>query len=147
MISLIRMKQGKSFSKYSKTPRRSNMTPTSMLPAMVSKTPLWRMKRWVALHDCLPHLETRIPSKTIGKITSWTPSMTPTWMMTTAIIGMSLISTLTQWLRSHRYVSNFNSNTVADLQQLLVALGSLSSSVEQYIPHSANVRKIRDKIS
>ena len=28
--------------------------------------------------------------------------------------------------------------TVADHQQLLVALGSLSSSVEQYMPHSAN---------
>ena len=31
-----------------------------------------------------------------------------------------------------RYVSNFNINTVADCQQLLVALSSLSSSVEQY---------------
>ena len=30
-----------------------------------------------------------------------------------------------------RYVSNFNINTVADCQQLLVALSSLSSSVEQ----------------
>ena len=29
-----------------------------------------------------------------------------------------------------RYVSNFNINTVADHQQFLVALGSLSSSVE-----------------
>ena len=36
-----------------------------------------------------------------------------------------------------RYVSNFDNNTVADCQQLLVALGSLSSSVEQYMPHSA----------
>ena len=32
-----------------------------------------------------------------------------------------------------RYVSNFNINTVADCQQLRVALGSLSSSVEQYV--------------
>ena len=37
-----------------------------------------------------------------------------------------------------RYVSHFNINTVAHHQQLLVALGSLSSSVEQYMPHSAN---------
>ena len=37
-----------------------------------------------------------------------------------------------------RYVSNFDINTVADCQQLLVALGSLSSSVEQYMSHSAN---------
>ena len=36
------------------------------------------------------------------------------------------------------YVSNFDINTVADRQQFLVALGSLSSSVEQYMPHSAN---------
>ena len=33
-----------------------------------------------------------------------------------------------------RYVSHFNIDTVADHQQLLVALGSLSSSVEQYMP-------------
>ena len=33
----------------------------------------------------------------------------------------------------HRYVSNFDINTVADCQQLLVALGSLSSSAEQYV--------------
>ena len=37
-----------------------------------------------------------------------------------------------------RYVSIFDSNTVADCQQLLVALGSLSSNVEQYMPHYAN---------
>ena len=43
----------------------------------------------------------------------------------------------------HRYVSNFNINTVADRQQLLVALGSLSSSVEQYMPHSANCVKCK----
>ena len=42
-----------------------------------------------------------------------------------------------------RYVSNFDINTVADHQQLLVALGSLSSSVEQYIPHSANCVKCK----
>ena len=42
-----------------------------------------------------------------------------------------------------RYVSNFNINTVADCQQLLVALGSLSSSVEQYMPHSAKVRGLQ----
>ena len=42
-----------------------------------------------------------------------------------------------------RYVSNFNINTVADRQQLLVALGSLSSSVEQYMPHSANCVKCK----
>ena len=36
-----------------------------------------------------------------------------------------------------RYVSNFDINTGADHQQLLVALGSLSSSVEQYMAHSA----------
>ena len=43
----------------------------------------------------------------------------------------------------HRYVSNFNINTMADHQQLLVALGSLSSSVEQYMPHSANCVKCK----
>ena len=43
----------------------------------------------------------------------------------------------------HRYVSNFNINTVADRQQLLVALGSLSSSVEQYMPHSASCVKCK----
>ena len=43
----------------------------------------------------------------------------------------------------HRYVSNFDINTVADCQQLLVALGSLSSSVEQYMPHSANCVKCK----
>ena len=42
-----------------------------------------------------------------------------------------------------RYVSNFDINTVADQQQLLVALGSLSSSVEQYMPHSANCVKCK----
>ena len=42
-----------------------------------------------------------------------------------------------------RYVSNFNINTVADCQQLLVALSSLSSSVEQYMPHSANCVKCK----
>ena len=42
-----------------------------------------------------------------------------------------------------RYVSNFDINTVADRQQLLVALGSLSSSVEQYMPHSANCVKCK----
>ena len=42
-----------------------------------------------------------------------------------------------------RYVSNFDINTVADHQQLLVALGSLSSSVEQYMPHSANCVKCK----
>ena len=42
-----------------------------------------------------------------------------------------------------RYVSNFNINTVTDCQQLLVALGSLSSSVEQYMPHSASCVKCR----
>ena len=42
-----------------------------------------------------------------------------------------------------RYVSNFNINTVADRQQLLVALGSLSSSVEQYMLHSANCVKCK----
>ena len=42
-----------------------------------------------------------------------------------------------------RYVSNFNINTVADHQQLLVALGSLSSSVKQYMPHSANCVKCK----
>ena len=35
--------------------------------------------------------------------------------------------------RYHRYVSNFDINAVADHQQLLVALGSLSSSIEQYV--------------
>ena len=44
----------------------------------------------------------------------------------------------------HRYVSNFDINTVADHQQLLVALGSLSSSVEQYMPHSANCVKCKN---
>ena len=43
----------------------------------------------------------------------------------------------------HRYVSNYDINTVADRQQLLVALGSLSSSVEQYMPHSANCVKCK----
>ena len=43
-----------------------------------------------------------------------------------------------------RYVSNYNINTVADRQQLLVALGSLSSSVEQYMPHSANCVKCKN---
>ena len=43
-----------------------------------------------------------------------------------------------------RYVSNFNINTVADRQQLLVALGSLSSSVEQYMPHSVNCVKCKN---
>ena len=43
-----------------------------------------------------------------------------------------------------RYVSNFNINTVTDHQQLLVALGSLSSSVEQYMPHSANCVKCKN---
>ena len=42
-----------------------------------------------------------------------------------------------------RYVSTFNINTVADRQQLLVALDSLSSSVEQYMPHSANCVKCK----
>ena len=42
-----------------------------------------------------------------------------------------------------RYVSTFDINTVADCQQLLVALGSLSSSVEQYMPHSANCVKYK----
>ena len=42
-----------------------------------------------------------------------------------------------------RYVSDFDINTVADHQQLLVALGSLSSSVEQYMPHSANCVKCK----
>ena len=42
-----------------------------------------------------------------------------------------------------RYVSNFDIDTVADCQQLLVALGSLSSSVEQYMPHSANCVKCK----
>ena len=42
-----------------------------------------------------------------------------------------------------RYVFNFDINTVADCQQLLVALGSLSSSVEQYMPHSANCVKCK----
>ena len=42
-----------------------------------------------------------------------------------------------------RYVSDFNINTVADCQQLLVALGSLSSSVEQYMPRSANCVKCK----
>ena len=50
--------------------------------------------------------------------------MTLIWMTITVIKGM--------------YVSNFDINTVADRQQFLVALGSLSSSVEQYMPHSAN---------
>ena len=43
----------------------------------------------------------------------------------------------------HRFVSNFDINTVADCQQLLVALGSLSSSVEQCMPHSANCVKCK----
>ena len=43
-----------------------------------------------------------------------------------------------------RYISNFNINTVTDHQQLLVALGSLSSSVEQYMPHSANCVKCKN---
>ena len=34
---------------------------------------------------------------------------------------------------------------VADHQQLLVALGSLSSNVEQYMPHSANCVKWKNK--
>ena len=42
-----------------------------------------------------------------------------------------------------RYVSNFDINTVADRQQLLIALGSLSSSVEQFMPHSANCVKCK----
>ena len=53
------------------------------------------------LSDCLPCLEMRIPSKTIGKITSWMVSTTPIWMMIMAITGMSLISTLTQWLTAN----------------------------------------------
>ena len=44
-----------------------------------------------------------------------------------------------------RYVSAFDINTVADRQLLLVALGSLSSSVEQNIPHSANCVKCKRK--
>ena len=42
-----------------------------------------------------------------------------------------------------RYVSHFNIDTVADHQQLLVAFGSLSSSVEQYMPHSTNCVKCK----
>ena len=42
-----------------------------------------------------------------------------------------------------RYVSNFDINSVADCQQLPVALDSLSSSVEQYMPHSANCVKCK----
>ena len=45
--------------------------------------------------------------------------------------------------RYSRYVSDFDIETVADHQQLLVALGSLSSSVEQYMPHSANSVKCK----
>ena len=41
------------------------------------------------------------------------------------------------------YVSNFDISTVADRQQLLVAMGSLSSNVEQYMPHSANCVKCK----
>ena len=39
--------------------------------------------------------------KPIGKITSWTPNMTPTWMMIMVIEGMFLTSTLTQWLTAN----------------------------------------------
>ena len=42
-----------------------------------------------------------------------------------------------------RYDSAFNIDTVTDHQQLLVALGSLSSSVEQYMHHSANCVKCK----
>ena len=58
---------------------------------------------------------------------SWMPNMTPIWTMIIVIEGMFLTLTL----------------TVADCQQLLVALGSLSSSVEQYMPHSANCVKCK----
>ena len=44
-----------------------------------------------------------------------------------------------------RYVSDFNINTKAHRQQLLVALGSLASSVEQYMPHSINCVKCKKK--
>ena len=44
-----------------------------------------------------------------------------------------------------RYMSDFNINMVADHQQLLVALGSLASSVEQYMPHSINCVKCKNK--
>ena len=50
--------------------------------------------------------------------------MTLIWTTITVIKGM--------------YVSNFDINTVTDCQQLLVAFVSLSSSVEQYMAHSAN---------
>ena len=53
--------------------------------------------------------------------------MTPIWTMIIVIEGMFLTLTL----------------TVADCQQLLVALGSLSSSVEQYMLHSANCVKCK----
>ena len=43
----------------------------------------------------------------------------------------------------HRYISKFDIDTVANHQQLLVALGSLSSSVEQYMPHSADCVKCK----
>ena len=42
-----------------------------------------------------------------------------------------------------RHDFTFNINTVTDCQQLLVALGSLRSSVEQYMPHSANCVKCK----
>ena len=44
-----------------------------------------------------------------------------------------------------RCVSNFNINTETNHQQLLVALGSLASSVEQYMPHSVNCVKCKKK--
>ena len=44
-----------------------------------------------------------------------------------------------------RYVSDFNINTKAHHQQLLVALGSLASSVGQYMPHSINCVKCKKK--
>ena len=79
------------------------------------------------VQHCLPHLVMRTLSRIIGKITSWMPNTTPIWMMITVIEGMFLTSTL----------------TVADHQQLLIALGSLSSSVEQYMSHSANCVKCK----
>ena len=44
-----------------------------------------------------------------------------------------------------RYVSDFNINTEAYRQQLLAALDSLASSVEQYMPHSVNCVKCKKK--
>ena len=99
---------------------------TSMLPAMESKIRVLKMRR-VALHNCLPHLD----KETIKE--HWEDYELDDQHNSHAYNNYSY----------QRYVSTFDINTLADRQQLLVALGSLSSSVEQYMPHSANCVKCK----